>query len=125
MSQKSVYDHCGGFESKRRSREDHDRFYLAKGLAVRGQRVLVIDNDPQGNLTHALLADPEALTAEILSYYKPDAVNALPQPVARNLFLLGVFRSASRAAWRPRKRAVASWDVSQGSGRSPAASPRR
>jgi chromosome partitioning protein len=64
-------------------------FNLAKGLAVRGRRVLVIDNDPQGNLTHALLAEPEALTAEILSYYKPDAVNAIPQPVARNLFLLG------------------------------------
>ena len=64
-------------------------FNLAKGLAARGRRVLVIDNDPQGNLTHALLAEPEAFEADIFSYYKPEAGNATPQAIAANLFLLG------------------------------------
>lgn len=64
-------------------------FNLAKGLAARGQRVLAIDNDPQGNLTHALLTEPAAFAADIFSYYKPDVGNATPQAVAENLFLLG------------------------------------
>lgn len=64
-------------------------FNLAKGLAARGKRVLAIDNDPQGNLTHALLSDPEAFQADIFSYYKPDTKNPEPQSVTENLFLLG------------------------------------
>ena len=64
-------------------------FNLAKGLAARGKRVLAIDNDPQGNLTNALLTAPEAFEADIFSYYKPEAKNPTPQAITENLFLLG------------------------------------
>jgi len=47
-------------------------FNLAKGLAQRGFRVLAIDNDPQGNLTGALLRDPTKLQADIFSIYQDD-----------------------------------------------------
>jgi len=64
-------------------------FNLAKGLAARGKRVLAIDNDPQGNLTSAFLADPSQFGADVISYYKPNIENAAPEVIAENLALLG------------------------------------
>ncbi|MBI1925335.1 ParA family protein, partial [Candidatus Poribacteria bacterium] len=44
-------------------------FNLAKGFAARGKRTLVIDNDPQANLTGALLDTPGKLVANIIAIY--------------------------------------------------------
>ena len=33
-------------------------FHLARAAVLRGQRVLVVDNDPQGNLTSVAAAEP-------------------------------------------------------------------
>ena len=44
-------------------------FNLAKGLAEKGSQVMVIDNDPQGNLTGAFLNDPTTLKANVLDLY--------------------------------------------------------
>jgi len=64
-------------------------FNLAKGLAAKGKRVLAIDNDPQGNLTSAFLADPKTLKADVISYYKPSLANPVPEILYENLALLG------------------------------------
>ena len=44
-------------------------FNLAKGLAGKGYKVLVIDNDPQGNLTTAFLEDSTSLKANVLDFF--------------------------------------------------------
>jgi len=63
-------------------------FNLAKGLAAKGYRVLAVDNDPQGNLTGALLENPSALTANLLRFYEGD-MTVKPQRIKDNLDLLG------------------------------------
>lgn len=46
-------------------------FHLARAAVLRGQRVLVVDNDPQGNLTSVATAEPvgkdQAGLADVLS----------------------------------------------------------
>ncbi len=64
-------------------------FNLAKGLAGKGSRVLVIDNDPQGNLTGAFLNDPTTLKANILDLYSGERVKIIPEKINDNLFLIG------------------------------------
>ena len=45
-------------------------FNLAWGLADKGYNVLVLDNDPQGNLTSAFVEAPEKLKSTILNLYQ-------------------------------------------------------
>ena len=60
-------------------------FNLAHGLAREGKKTLVIDNDPQANLTHSFIVDaPQAATWTL---YEGRTDN--PQAVAENLFLIG------------------------------------
>lgn len=64
-------------------------FNLAKGLAEKDSRVLVIDNDPQGNLTGAFLNDPTKLKANVLDLYSSERVKITPERINENLFLIG------------------------------------
>ena len=64
-------------------------FNLAKELANRGNRVLAIDNDPQGNLTTALLPDVSGLEANLLDVYRVDDAGIQPQTVIPNLDFVG------------------------------------
>ena len=64
-------------------------FNLAKGLAWKGAKVLVIDNDPQGNLTGAFLNDPTTLKANVLDLYSNERVRITPEKINDNLFLIG------------------------------------
>ena len=64
-------------------------FNLAKGLAGKGAKVLVIDNDPQGNLTGAFLNDPTTLKANVLDLYSNERVRITPEKINDNLFLIG------------------------------------
>lgn len=64
-------------------------FNLAKGLAGKGSRVLVIDNDPQGNLTGAFLNDPTTLKANVLDLYSGERSEIKPEKINNNLFLIG------------------------------------
>jgi chromosome partitioning protein len=65
-------------------------FNLIKALAAQGRKVLAIDNDPQANLTSALLADqhPIADVNNICALYKNDAPFE-PLCLTENLHLLG------------------------------------
>jgi chromosome partitioning protein len=67
-------------------------FNLAVGLLDRGYTVLMVDNDPQGNLTSCCLEDPTALpeTANILRLYTEDTIPLIePYWVKNRLGLLG------------------------------------
>ena len=64
-------------------------FNLAKGLAEKGSKVLVIDNDPQGNLTGAFLNDPTTLKANVLDLYSNERVRITPEKINDSLFLIG------------------------------------
>lgn len=64
-------------------------FNLAKELANRGNRILAIDNDPQGNLTTALLPDISALAANLLDVYRMDDAILVPQRLMENLDFVG------------------------------------
>ncbi|MFA5261457.1 MAG: ParA family protein [Candidatus Omnitrophota bacterium] len=64
-------------------------FNLAKGLAGNGSRVLVIDNDPQGNLTGAFLNDPTSLQANVLDIYAGEKKKITPDKINDNLYLIG------------------------------------
>ena len=68
-------------------------FNLAIGLAERGCKVLIIDNDPQGNLSSAFLEDPENLSADILDIYSGKPVT--PLSIQENLFFIGATISLS------------------------------
>lgn len=63
-------------------------FNLSKELAKRGHRVLAIDNDPQGNLTAAFLANPEEPRADVLKWYRDD-YSEEPEHIEENLDLIG------------------------------------
>jgi len=64
-------------------------FNLAKGLAGKGAKVLVIDNDPQGNLTGAFLNDPTTLKANVLDLYSGEKKEIKSEKINDNLFLIG------------------------------------
>ena len=64
-------------------------FNLAKGLAGKGAKVLVIDNDPQGNLTGAFLNDPTQLKANVLDLYSGEKKEIKPEKINDNLYLIG------------------------------------
>jgi chromosome partitioning protein len=64
-------------------------FNLIKDLAAKGYRVLAIDNDPQGSLTTAILADISNLFANVLDIFKEDDVDIAPQKILENLHFIG------------------------------------
>ncbi len=64
-------------------------FNLAKGLSGKGYKVLVIDNDPQGNLTGAFLNDPTAMKANVLNLYNAEKTSIILDQLEDNLFLIG------------------------------------
>jgi chromosome partitioning protein len=72
-------------------------FNLAKELAVRGYKVLAVDNDPQGNLTGAFLEDPTTITADVLSIYE-ERPGIVPQLIGENLALIGANIQLSKIA---------------------------
>lgn len=63
-------------------------FNLGLGLAKRGNKVLLIDNDPQGNLTTSVLKDPGDLNADILKIFNED-FDFQPQGISKNLDFIG------------------------------------
>ncbi len=70
-------------------------FNLAKGLSLNeGYKVLVIDNDPQGNLTSSFIENPLSAKANILDWYEGRPVT--PQAVSDNLHLIGAEISLAR-----------------------------
>jgi len=66
-------------------------FNLSKELASRDYRVLVIDNDPQANLTSCFLEDPANLPEEanILYWYEDKLPQSKPLKLDNNLHILG------------------------------------
>lgn len=87
---------------------------LGKCLAARGRKVLMIDNDPQGNLTTALIGRDE-LPSEILDYGASNAevpgvantytlflengnIQPLPVPKYDNIHLIGATRHLAEIA---------------------------
>lgn len=74
-------------------------FNLAKGLAARGKKVLVIDNDPQGNLTGSFLEDPQKdLTANIIDLYSAEPTRLTPQKISDTLSFIGANIHLARVA---------------------------
>lgn len=66
-------------------------FNLAKGLAALGNKILVIDNDPQANLTSCFFNDPSELPIQsnILKIYEEQNKLITPFKVSENIDLLG------------------------------------
>lgn len=64
-------------------------FNLSKGLAEKKYKVLVLDNDPQANLTGAFLKKPELLKANILTLYEDKQQKIEPHQINENLYLIG------------------------------------
>ena len=63
-------------------------FNLAQILASkRDNRVIAIDNDPQGNLTSSFIEDPTELNANILDLY--DGSPLEPVQISKNLYFIG------------------------------------
>ncbi len=74
-------------------------FNLAHGLASKhGTRVLVIDNDPQGNLTSSFLENPSELNANILDVYDGKPLESMR--LSKNLYFIGSNISLSTIAER-------------------------
>lgn len=66
-------------------------FNIAKGIASLGKKVLVIDNDPQANLTGCFLGEQTDLppSANIIKVYEELHEEVKPLKVSENIFLLG------------------------------------
>ena len=63
-------------------------FNLAQILASKGgNRVIAIDNDPQGNLTSSFLEDPAELNANILDVYDGNPLE--PVQISKSLYFVG------------------------------------
>jgi len=74
-------------------------FNLAHILSnIKGSKVLVIDNDPQGNLTASFFENPAEMSATTLDLY--DGKSVSPIPVNDNLFLIGADISLAPVAER-------------------------
>ena len=73
-------------------------FNLVKELAQRQHRILAIDNDPQGNLTTAVLKDISSLTANMIDVYKADDASVEPQDIIANLDFIGADIRLARVA---------------------------
>ena len=59
-------------------------FHLARAAVLRGDRVLLVDNDPQGNLTSIIAAEPveedQAGLADVLSTRAPETIRDVIVP---------------------------------------------
>lgn len=77
-------------------------FNLAKGLAKKGYKTLVLDNDPQANLTGAFLEleDEEEFSPNVLSLFEDDHPVIKPQNINDNLDFIGTDIRLSRIADR-------------------------
>jgi len=64
-------------------------FNLAWGLALKNNKVLILDNDPQGNLTSAFLDDPSTVKANVISFYQGNGKTVKPHTLHKNLDLVG------------------------------------
>lgn len=65
-------------------------FNLAKELASRNFSVLVVDNDPQGNLTSCFSYDDHRQpTANVLRIYERSTEGLVPDKISDNLHLIG------------------------------------
>ncbi|OQY06752.1 MAG: hypothetical protein B6I28_06075 [Fusobacteriia bacterium 4572_132] len=64
-------------------------FNLAKGLSNKGFKVLILDNDPQGNLTCSLLEDPRKMKADIIDFYQNNFSKVKPERIDENLDFIG------------------------------------
>ena len=65
-------------------------FNLAKELAKRKFNVLVVDNDPQGNLTSCFSYDDQRQpTANVLKIYERSTEGLIPDQISTNLHLIG------------------------------------
>lgn len=64
-------------------------FNLAKGLANKNFKVLIIDNDPQGNLTCSLLEDPTKMKADVIHFYQNNPDLVTPEKIDDNLDFIG------------------------------------
>jgi len=64
-------------------------FNLAKGLAAQGYEVLVIDNDPQANLTMSFLDEDRDLDANVMAFYDDQPTSITPCVVQSHLSLIG------------------------------------
>jgi chromosome partitioning protein len=67
-------------------------FNLAKELANHGKKILVLDNDPQANLTSCFLSDPALLqkSSNVLCCYgEKTATTITPTAVSKNIDLIG------------------------------------
>ena len=75
-------------------------FNLSKELASRKLRVLVVDNDPQANLTSCFLDDPSILpqNSNILSWYEDKVGEFRPFKVNEHLHLMGADIHLSKVA---------------------------
>jgi chromosome partitioning protein len=63
-------------------------YQLSRALAAAGNRVLAVDNDPQGNFSENCLPSAgDAVTAHVMKLYQGHT--PLPQPVASGLDLIG------------------------------------
>lgn len=54
---------------------------------IHRQRVLAVDNDPQGNLTSSFLEDPSKLDAHALKAYNDETF--MPMQISENFYLVG------------------------------------
>jgi len=64
-------------------------FNLGKGLSAKGYRVLLIDNDPQGDLSQACLGDKGIPSASNTMRLYESMSSFEPIPISENLYLLG------------------------------------
>ncbi|WP_273027381.1 ParA family protein [Piscirickettsia salmonis] len=62
-------------------------FNLAHGLASKGYRILVVDNDPQGDLTQAMLGHDVSPQCHTIELY--DNKKTTPQAIKENIHLIG------------------------------------
>lgn len=83
---------------------------LGKNLAVKGFRVLLVDNDPQGNLTMSIFGDdlPELMLsaegmpgqAHAYNLYNEDSI-VLPFEYSENLHIIGCSKHLSEISTKP------------------------
>lgn len=73
-------------------------FNLAKSLAKDDNKILVLDNDPQGNLTASFLESSKPFTADMLSVYEQAWDKIKPQKVFQNIDLVGANISLAKVA---------------------------
>lgn len=71
---------------------------LAKGLSLKGFKTLLIDNDPQGNLTSVFVDSSNGFNAYTMDLY--DGQKVEPHKLTENLFLYGADKRLSRVPER-------------------------